>query len=171
VVTTPEWKLIMSISPVSINAGLSSQGLQVSQMSSAFKQRRQDFDALASALKSGDLSGAQKAFSALQQDMQAIAQTRRGQASNSSSVTQTSQSSQSGTTSLKDLMNQLKQALSSGNLQGAQKAFAAIQQNMQANQSQGHHHHHGGGSQPSASSTVNATTSGTTPTTGISIKA
>lgn len=160
----------MSISSVSNNANPYTQSLQSSQMSGAFKQRKQDFDALASALQSGDLAGAQKAFATLQQDTQAMGQAQRGQGSNSSAV------SQSGATSMKDLMNQLKQALSSGDLQGAQQAFASLQQNMQANQSQGHHHHHhGGGSQPSALSATSTgnttTTSSTTQTTGISTKA
>ena len=57
----------MSISSVSNNAN----PLQSAQMSGAFKQRKQDFAALGSALQSGDLAGAQKAFSALQQDTQA----------------------------------------------------------------------------------------------------
>jgi len=136
----------MSISSVS-----NSTNLQSSQMSDAFKQRKQDFAALASALQSGDLAGAQKAFATLQQDKLAIGQAQGGQGNNSSAV---SQSSQGGATSMQDLMNQLKQALSSGDLQGAQQAFASLQQNMQANRGHGHHHHHGGGSQPSSSSTA-----------------
>lgn len=154
----------MSISSVSNNASLYTQSLQSGQMSS----RKQDFSALGSALQSGDLAGAQKAFAALQQDMQGMGQT--GQVASSTGST-----NQSGTTSMKDLMDQLSKALSSGDLQGSQQAFAAIQQKMQANQSHGHHHHHGGGSQSSSSTTTSAasttTASNATPTTNISTTA
>lgn len=149
----------MSISSVS-----SSSAFQPSQISDVFKQRKQDFTALANALQSGDLAGAQKAFAAMQQDSQAISQAQGGQAGAGNAV-QAGPSSQSGATSMGDLMNQLKQALSSGDLQGAQQAFASIQQS----KGHGHHHHHGGGSQPSAASTVSMSNSSSSPSATTSV--
>lgn len=155
----------MSISSVSNNT----TPLQTSQMSGAFKQRKQDFAALGSALQAGDLAGAQKAYAALQQDTQGIGQARGGQGDKDD----TTQTAQSGTTSTKDMMDQLKQALSTGDMQGAQQAYAAIQQKMQANQSQGHHHHHhGSGSQSGSSSTTSAAnTTTSTPSASINVTA
>jgi ribosomal protein S20 len=157
----------MSISSVSNGASPYTQGLQPSQISDALKQRKQDFTALSNALQSGDIAGAQKAFSAMQQDTQTIRQFRSGQGgdrdgdNDGSKAVQAGQSGQNSKTSMQDLMKSLKQALSSGDLQGAQQAFATLQQNMQANQ--GHrHHHHGGGAQPAASSAVSSAASTST---------
>jgi hypothetical protein len=169
----------MSISSVSNGTNPYTQSLQSSPLSDAFKQSKQDFAALGSALQSGDLAGAQKAFAALQQDKSTISQARGGQGSDSdgssSTVSQTAQSSQSGTSSVQDLMNQLKQALGSGDLQGAQQAFASLQQNMQASRGHGHHHHGGGSQSNTTSSTgttsATATTGSTAQTSGISVTA
>ena len=168
----------MSISSVS-----NSINLQSSLMSDAFKQRKQDFTALARALQSGDLAGAQKAFATLQQDKQSFdpapGQTLGEHGSSNGIVAQASQSSQSsqgGTTSMQDLMSQLKQALSAGDLQGAQQAFASLQQKIPASQAQGHHHHHHGGvGQPGSPNTTSAassiTVSSTTQASGFSTTA
>ena len=43
-----------------------------SQLKQLFDKRREDFDSMASAIKSGDMQGAQQALSALQQDQQAL---------------------------------------------------------------------------------------------------
>ncbi|HUW50486.1 MAG TPA: hypothetical protein VMV75_05655 [Sulfuricella sp.] len=165
----------MSISSVS-----STTSLQPNQIADIFKQRKQDFTTLANALQSGDLAGAQKAFASMQQDSQTISQARGGQGSDrdgnndGSKAVQAGQSSQSGKTGMRDLMNQLQQALSSGDLQSAQQAFASVQQSMQANQGQGHHHHHhGGSSQPNAFGTTSAgsSSSSAAQTTGINTTA
>ncbi len=167
----------MTISSVSSGANPYTQGLQSGQVSDAFKQRKQDFSALSSALQSGDLAGAQKAFSALQQDTQALRQSRSGQGadqdgdndgSKTSQASQASQASQNGKTSMQDLMNQLKQALSSGDLQGAQQAFATLQQNRQAN---GHHHHHHGGAGASNTTSASSTASNASSTSTINTTA
>jgi|SRR5208337_882366 len=78
-----------------------------------------DFNALATALQSGDLSGAQSAFATLQQDMQNIGQTQ--------SVQQTNQTSQQSNPIIT-----LANALQSGDLAGAQQAFATLMQDAQA---------------------------------------
>ena len=85
-----------------------------------------DFQSLAKALNSGDLSGAQQAFSTFQKDLQKIG---GGNQQDSQSAMQ------------KDVQT-LGDALKSGNLADAQKAFAALQQDAQNQVQKGHHHHH-----------------------------
>ena len=111
-----------SVATASLDYAGASQG-----PAAAFKQRRADLNALKTALQSGDLAGAQKAFAALQQDLQSTqgAAGQRGDASGQSS------------TLAKDL-DALKTALQSGDLTGAQKAFASVQQDMRT----GHAHRH-----------------------------
>jgi hypothetical protein len=107
------------------------------------KQFRQDFQDLASALQSSDLSGAQKAFAALQQllpNPSAGSQTSTGQQGNG----------QNPFSAFSADFSALDQALKSGDLKGAQDAFAKLQQDMQSVKGHHHHHHH--------------KTSGTTPT-------
>jgi hypothetical protein len=108
-------------------------------------QSVQAFKALQSALQSGDLSGAQTAFAALQKDLQPPSPTTPA----SSAARQSTQISQGG----QDLET-LANALSSGDLSGAQQAFASLQQDLQGTGRAGrhHHHHHGG----SANSTTQA---------------
>ena len=144
-----------------------------------FQQRRQDFQALQSALANGDLSGAQSAFSALQQLFQvaapgfaAAASTSTAGASGVAAVagaaaTSGSSSGPAASSPLSGDWTALGQALSSGNLQGAQAAFAQLQSdfksslqaaaggvgtlNVRGASAPGavhhgaHHRHHGGG--------------------------
>jgi len=87
---------------------------------SPLAKRHEDFDALQSALQSGNISGAQTAFAGLLQEVQ--------------KTTLTSESGSlfaNGTQASKDL-NALGSALKSGNLSDAQKAFATLQQDIQA---------------------------------------
>ncbi|MGA2227494.1 MAG: hypothetical protein ABSH41_23910 [Syntrophobacteraceae bacterium] len=77
-----------------------------------------DLNTLATALQSGDLAGAQKAFATLQQDMQNTGQTQSAQ--------QTSQTSQQNND-----FNTLAKALQSGDLTGAQQAFTSLMQDAQ----------------------------------------
>jgi ribosomal protein S20 len=110
-------------------------------------QSVQAFKALQSALQSGDLSGAQTAFAALQKDLQPPSQTTQA----SSATGQSTQMSQGG----QDLET-LANALSSGELSGAQQAFASLQQDLQGTGRARRHHHHGG----SANSTTRASQAG-----------
>lgn len=116
----------MNISGIS-NAG-STQGTE----------RPHPFQALSSALKSGDLAGAQKAFA----DLQAKFQARKGGSNDNDAD---------------DKMSSLATALQSGDLAGAQQAFSQIQSKMG-----GHHHHHG------QASSSNQSTTSATPTLGSS---
>jgi hypothetical protein len=131
-----------SVSTASLDYAGASQG-----PAAAFKQRRADLNALKTALQSGDLTGAQKAFAALQQDLQSTqgAAGKRGDASGQSS------------TLAKDL-DALKTALQSGDLTGAQRAFASVQQDMRA----GHAHRH---SQPTDVTSTTAAATSTSATT------
>lgn len=137
----------MSVSPTSA-ANVSLLQTTQSSQQSIFAQRRQDFQNLAQALSSGDLAGAQSAFSALQQTFQSSNQNSSGQQTGSSIV---------------NAFQALGQALSSNNLAAAQTAFATLQQDLQ--QAQGHRHHHqGAAGQVDTSAAGTATT--TTPSTG-----
>ena len=124
---------------------------------------RQDFKSLESALLNGDLTGAQGAFASLQQALGAVPT-----AANPTSVF--SQLGQSGSTLGQD-MQAVSAALGNNDIGGAQKAFAKLQQDMQAafqangasGAHHGHHAHHAHGNDgdaddgPSASSTLSAT--------------
>jgi len=93
-------------------------------------QLGKDFQSLAKALSSGDLSSAKTAFASIQTDIQ------NGPGGSASSST-----SASGSSSSSNPMQALADALKNGNLQDAQQAFAALQQS-----GKGHHHHHHKGS-------------------------
>jgi hypothetical protein len=144
----------MSISGISSDPTVSQN-----YASNPFQQVRKDFAALGKALQSGNVSDAQNAFATLQTDMQNI-----GQSQNSQQAVASTQ--QAGANSqLDNDLNALSSALGNGDLQGAQKAFAAVQKDMQqARQTQGgqqtqkahhHHHHHGGGAQNAQNTTSN----------------
>ncbi len=125
----------------------STNNLNQSDWQSTFSQSQQYFNALGQALQSGNLAGAQSAFSSLQQ----LAPT--------SSQNPTATSSATGTSSIGSAFNALGQALQSGDLAGAQKAFAQVQQDMQTARSGHHHHHH---SQASDASATTQDSNGTT---------
>jgi hypothetical protein len=116
----------MSVSAISSNVNVYSTTAQ-----NRFQERRAEFQQLAQALQSGDLTGAQQAFAGLQQNR-------------SPSAAQGQNSSQSGqNNSLAADFNTLGQALQSGDLSSAQKAFATLQKDMQTVHQAHHHHHHG----------------------------
>jgi len=109
----------------------------------SFQQRRNDFQQLAQSLQSGDLAGAQAAFT----DLTNLSQNSKAGA-------------QSPTSQIGQDFAAIGQALQSGDLAGAQQAFATFQQDVKsafqrptqnlppAPQQpfvQHHHHHHGPG--------------------------
>jgi hypothetical protein len=108
-----------------------------------------DFKSLAQALQSGDLAGAQQAWSTLKQDAPWIAR-----ASSSSAA-----SSTTSTSPIASALQTLGSALQSGDAVGAQQAFSSLQQAMQSAH-HGHHHHRASQStapsQPATSSTAPA---------------
>jgi hypothetical protein len=108
-------------------AASSTSASSSSLISQAFSQLAQD-------LKSGNLSGAQSDFAAIQQDAQQnAAQGAGGHHHHHHHVEQPSQSpAQSGPSSALDqAFGQLGQALQSGNLQSAQQSYATLQQDFQ----------------------------------------
>ena len=121
----------MTISGVSISGVSAGAAYQANAAQTHFGQARQDFKDLASALQSGDLSGAQTAFAAWQQVMQS------GQAG-----TQQNASQNGGKQNpFAQDMAAVGKALQSGDVAGAKQAFAQLQQDMQA-VGRGHHRHH-----------------------------
>ena len=111
-------------------------------------QRAQDFQSLRSALKSGDLTGAQQAFANMQKDLQASSQTA------STTTSPTSQTLPSSKVSMD--FQALQSVLQSGDLSGAQAAFAKLQQDLQssgATKGAHRHHHHQHGSEGEAGTT------------------
>ena len=153
----------MSVSNVS-----SSSVVTQTDWRSVVNQFKQDFKQLASSLQSGDLAGAQKAYTALQQLLQS--NQSGGQSSNA-------QQASSSNNPIQNDFAALGQALSSGDLSGAQSAFSQLQTDMKAAGSNnasggvqsalhGHHHHRhvsGASDSDSDSSTTDQTanTSGT----------
>jgi len=109
-----------------------------------------DLAAVGSALQSGDLSGAQSAFTTLTQDLQGTQQSQgtqrtyghhhhhhhgSSQATDSSQTSNTSSqasgtSSQTGSTSLSTDLAAVGSALQSGDLSGAQNAFSKLMQDL-----------------------------------------
>jgi hypothetical protein len=144
-----------------------------SQKQSTFQAMQQ----LAQALQSGNVQGAQSAFSLLQTTLPpslggTASATGSASTASTSATSAVTPTGATGTTSgstnpLATDMQTLSQALQSGNLSAAQTAFAQLQQDAsQAAQSASghhhHHHHHGGGSSSSSSSASSSSTSGTT---------
>jgi hypothetical protein len=143
----------MSISPLSM---MSPAPQPVSPSSG-----QQDFLALANALQSGNLQGAQKAYASLE--------ALQGSAGATAA---------SSTNPIATDFAALGQALSSGDLSQAQTAFKQLQTAIQATQQSGsssgttathghrHHRHHGGGGSAPTSTTESPTASSSSTTTG-----
>ena len=124
----------------SISFGSSIPVSYQSQTQGPAQQLQANVKQLAQSLQSGDLSGAQKAYTSLQQTLGTDAS--------------------SSTNPLNKDLSSLGQALQSGNLSGAQQAFAQLGQDAQTSagseaggKSHGahHHHHHAGGTTGAAS--------------------
>lgn len=109
----------MSLSPISFT----SQSYQAWQAS--MSQRREDFQSLASSLQSGDLSGAQQAYSAMESTFPSAN-------SPISAASSTATSSGGAASSVQQEFAALGQDLSSGNLTQAQQDFTQLQDDFQA---------------------------------------
>ena len=125
----------MSITGVSQSAGQPA-------FNTTFQQRNDAMNSLDQALSSGDLTGAQSAFSALQ------------------SLAPQGGKAPGGSDSpfAKD-MAAVSSALQSGDMATAQSAFATLKQDMAAHK--GSHHHHGGSQGAQASGPTDASTTTT----------
>jgi soluble cytochrome b562 len=112
--------------------------------SSPLTDLRQAFQQMAKAINSGDLTGAQQAYTTL-------AQMQDG---GSGVPTDTS-------SPFAQALNQIGQALQNGDINGAQQALSSLSQQTHAH----HHHHHArpsSDSSPSDAGSTNADTSGST---------
>jgi hypothetical protein len=124
----------------------------------SFAQIVKSFQAIGSALQSGDVATAQTALTNFQQALQGNSQ--------ANSQAATSQPFGKNTQANSDYQN-LTSALKSGNLSTAQQAFSSLQNDLKSAQSaksthRGHHHHH---SASATSSTASPTTTTTTSST------
>ena len=145
----------MSVSSIS-----SSSSVNQTDWRSLMSQLVKDFTQLASSLKSGDLEGAQKAYTALQQLLPGNQAGGQSSASNP----------------LQNDFAALGQALNSGDLSAAQSAFSQLQTDMQAaaqssasgavqSAHHGHHHHRhvsSGSDSDSSTASSQSTTTGNT---------
>jgi hypothetical protein len=107
---------------------------QPSGSQSAFGQ---DFSQLVSSLKSGNLSGAQQAYSALGQ----LQSNGQGPSANPNSP-------------VSQALSELGQALQSGSLSGAQQALSTLQQSHGGHRPHGHHHASDGSATDSSAATT-----------------
>jgi hypothetical protein len=124
----------MSISAISPASSI----YQPSSTQSAFSQ---DFSQLANSITSGNLSGAQQAYSSLSQLLSSV---QGPSATNPNNP-------------LTQALGQIGQALQNGNLSGAQQALSSLQQAKGSHHSHGHHHGGGGGASTSASTSATTT--------------
>jgi len=137
------------MSSISSVPAVTSPYLAASQ--SDFGQTVQDFNAIGSALQSGDLTTAQSELTTFQQALQG---------SLSAPATQPfGKNSQANA----DYQN-LTSSLQSGNLAGAQKAFTSLKNDLNPTQAahRGHHHHHSSSAMapaPAATTTSSSTSS------------
>ena len=115
------------------------QTVQTIGQSNVKQQRAQDYQALADDLQSGNLSGAQNAFSSLQQLLSDF--TPATASLNQSSDATTSSGTSSDTSPITTNLTALGQALQAGDLSGAQSDFQKLTQDLQS-MGAGHHHHH-----------------------------
>ena len=132
--------------PMSVSAVSSSSPFAPAVSPTDYRKARADFQALSDALQSNDLAGAQKDFTALQQDAPVFAQAL-------SNAQSTSTAASAG-----DLKS-LASALQSNDLTGAQSAMAALKQDTASTTGVGHHHrHHHYGAGNSATTPASSTT-------------
>jgi DNA-binding FadR family transcriptional regulator len=129
----------MNVASIGVTQSASAVG-----SSGSAKQAGADFKSLAQALQSGDLAGAQQAMASLQQDSPWVNRALSGA---------TDGNSTSGGAATSPLQA-LSKALQSGDLAGAQQAFAKLQQAVGGHH--GHHHH-----AASAASSATASTTAT----------
>ncbi|MBF0474381.1 MAG: hypothetical protein HQK59_00905 [Deltaproteobacteria bacterium] len=129
----------MSVNLVSSSYSSYSQYLQLGQsgQSGRFQQRKQDFNALSSALSSGDITSAQSAFATLQKDMPKFMQgsgvgtSQNGSQNSAMTFGNALSSARSGRfQQRKQDFNALATALSSGDITSAKSAFATLQKDM-----------------------------------------
>src|SRR5271157_2454117 len=119
----------------SIGLAGSSQQAATTTATQASSPLDADLNALGTALKNGDTSGAQQAFATLQKDMQQMRQTQGGQQTQRAHHHHhhhggSTESTQNTTSNPFSDLGAISSALQNGDLSGAQKAFATLQQDL-----------------------------------------
>jgi hypothetical protein len=143
-------------------SSLSQSQSYMASLQTQYKKDKTDFAALQTAMQSGNLGAAQKAFAAVTSDLQ--------QASAGNAAAATGSASGPGAAAQKLLQDpnfqNLQNALQSGDMDAAQTAFNGLQQDIQSASladAQGasgvkghrhHHHHHGVGNDPDDTAAV-----------------
>ena len=150
-------------------AGISSTRLTDAIALTSAEQINNVFKQLGKDLKSGDLSAAQSDLVTLENKLASTVGSSTATTSTTSSVT----ASSATTSPVQQALNQLSQALQSGDLPQAQQAFAILQQDLQSVSSggpgssavSGHHqdHRHHAGSDGSSQTSSTASGSSTKP--------
>lgn len=145
----------MSISPLSFTA----QNYQAWQTS--MRQRQEDFQTIASSLQSGDLTGAQQAYAALESTLPSTSSSTAATSSISGTTASTGTSAMSA---VQQEFAVLGQDLSSGNLTQAQQDFTQLTNDFQTAISQNggapHHDEHGCSSSSQNSSSQGSSSQG-----------
>ena len=150
----------MSISAISSSAAWAASGS--SATNNPFAQTAQAFQALGSALSSGNLGAAQGAFADLLQTQRSVP----AQPSTVVTLSGASTAGQAGSVGAE--LSTLGSDLQTGNLSGAQSAYQQIQSQLASSQPSttqhtgGHHHGGHGGIGASSSASSSGSTSGTT---------
>jgi hypothetical protein len=134
----------MSVSSITSNSNLNQSDWQ-----NNFQQLRKEFEALAGALQSGDLTGAQNAFADLQKLQP------------SSSPANSAQTNGQGGGQLAADFKALGDALQKGDMDSARTAFAKLQQDAQSIHHHRHHRHHASGTQDAGSNAATTLTNST----------
>jgi hypothetical protein len=118
---------------MNVSSVCSASGGNQTQIQNVFQQRAQDLKLLGKALKTGDLTGAQKALDTFQQHFQ----------TGSNASTEGSQPFSQNTRAATDLQS-LQSALQAGDLPTAQEAFASLKTDLHGvgHAHRGHHQHH-----------------------------
>jgi hypothetical protein len=144
----------MNVSNISVTSDYYQNNVQ-----NPWQQNRQDFNSLGSALQSGDLTSAQNAFAAWQKDLQSVP------GSTSPQTAQTAQASGpfGNNSKANSDLQALGTALQSGDVAGAQKAFASLKQDLHGVR----HAHHRQAAAP-AQNDGDADDSGQSPATALS---
>ena len=147
---------------MSLSSVGSSTAAQYQPQNTQSSQIRNDLKQLTQAIKSGDLTTAQSAYS----DLTTLLQQQSDDSSSSSSSTTSTDASNSNSNPLQQFLQQVGAALGNNDLQGAQQALTTLQQ---ARGAHGHHHHGGGGGAEANAQTPGQDSSSSSTTVNISI--
>lgn len=127
----------MSIPGILFNIGVGLAGSNQTEARNTIKQGKQDFEQLLEALRKGDLTGAQQVLSGLQQLQAGLQNSPPPSAANAAATVADSTATVGRAGPLATDFAALGSSLKSGNLAGAQDAYAKLQQDVQSLRQQG----------------------------------